>query len=478
MERLLTPLTAERAAGLDARQSDELKETAPELEPDQSGKRSYRTRSERDRDRILYSSALARLAYVTQVTAPESGHTFHNRLSHTFKVAQVARRNTERLKRLAENGEITGAAATLLEAVDPESVEASSLAHDLGHPPFGHIAEEVLQEVAHHHVRDGFEGNAQSFRLVTRLSVRSNEPGLDLTRRTLDGLLKYPWQHWPNDPQFPKREHKWGYYGSDSEAFAFTRKGWPAETAAALPERCLEAELMDWADDVTYAVHDMDDFFRAGLVPLDRLAVPEGPASPEGKRLAELLHDAQRAKPDAFPAWSVEQLVQAATYVIGRDGPTAPYEHTIDARAEMRTFASKLITNYLEAFSLADDPASGKVKLTIDEKAQLQVDALKMLVVVYVVRRPSLAVVQHGQKRVISDLFDWYFSASEPKGDRRVFPPSARERLEAIDDSAGQRARVVVDLISGLTETAAIQLHHRLAGGWTGSALDATAVIG
>jgi dGTPase len=478
VQKLLAPLSDERAQGLDARQSDVLKDAPPEQEPDQTGKRSYRTRAERDRDRILYSSALARLAYVTQVTAPESGHTFHNRLSHTFKVAQVARRNTERLKRLAENRYITGASATLLEAVDPESVEASALAHDLGHPPFGHIAEEMLQEAAKDHVRDAFEGNAQSFRLVTRLSVRSKEPGLDLTRRTLDGLLKYPWKHSPNDPKFPKREHKWGYYGDDAEAFAFTRKGWPAETEDALPERCLEAELMDWADDVTYAVHDMDDFFRAGLVPLDRLSSSDGPASPEGKHLAQLLRDAKRAKPEAFPKWEVEDLVKAATDVIGAHGPTAPYQHTTNARAEMRTFASKLITNYLEAFSLADHPASGQVALTIDDEAQLQVEALKMLVVVYVVRRPSLAVVQHGQKRVICDLFNWYYAASEPKGDRRVFPPSARERLEKTDDSAGQRARVVVDLIAGLTETAAIQLHHRLAGGWTASALDATAVIG
>ena len=106
----------------------------------------------------------------------------------------------------------------------------------------------------------------------------------------------------------------------------------------------------------------------------------------------------------------------------------------------MRNFGSRLITEYLEAFSVADDPQTGMVKLSIDEEARIQVDALKMLVVVYVVRRAGLAVVQHGQTRLIGDLFDWYYAASDPKGDRRVFPPGARERLDACDDSGPTRS--------------------------------------
>ena len=192
MEKLLTPITEQRLAALDERHTDAFKGVTPEAEADQSGKKNYRSRAQRDRDRILYSSSLARLAYVTQVTAPESGHIFHNRLSHTLKVAQVGRRNAERLQQLAGTKDITGAAATLVRAVNPDAVEASCLAHDLGHPPFGHIAEEELQAKACAVVPDAFEGNAQSFRIVTRLSVRTADPGLDLTRRTLDGLLSTP----------------------------------------------------------------------------------------------------------------------------------------------------------------------------------------------------------------------------------------------------------------------------------------------
>ncbi|HEV3321461.1 MAG TPA: dNTP triphosphohydrolase [Solirubrobacteraceae bacterium] len=155
-----------------------------------------RSRGECDRDRILYCSAFRRLAYVTQVTAPEAGHAFHNRLSHSLKVAQVGRRNAERLRALAKAAEIAGNAAATVLSIDPNAVEASCLAHDLGHPPFGHIAETVLREEAEEFIQhDGvFEGNAQSFRIVTRLAQRSGGRGLDLTRQTLDGVLKYPWR--------------------------------------------------------------------------------------------------------------------------------------------------------------------------------------------------------------------------------------------------------------------------------------------
>lgn len=471
MQELLASLNDEQVAGFSARQWG-----AP---PSESPSRRQRSPGQRDRDRILYSSALHRLAYITQVTAPESGHAFHNRLGHSLKVAQVGRRNAERLAELASNGHIAGAAATLIDSLDPDAVEASCLAHDLGHPPFGHIAESVLNEEAEKQVFDGFEGNAQSFRIVTRLAVRDLEPGLDLTRQTLDGLLKYPWRRWVPDPlKGGKRGRKWGYYQDDKEAFEFARAGWPAESAEQPGERCLAAWIMDWADDLTYAVHDVDDFFRAGLIPLDHLGRPD---SSETSRFEQLLIEIRAADPDRFPEYEPDELVEAAWQMISLLGTEEPYRHTADARAMMREFGSKLITRYLDAFSIHDDPASGKVRLEIDDAALLEVEALKLLAVAYVVRRPSLAVVQRGQMRVVADLFNWYFEAGSPKAkaeSRHLFPPGAKERLEKVGEDVGARARVVLDLIAGLTETSALQLHNRLSGGQTGSALDATAVIG
>jgi dGTPase len=465
VESPLTPLNAAQKARLPKRQWRK------------KATKSYRTPQQRDRDRVLYSSALQRLAYVTQVTPSESGHTFHNRLSHSLKVAQVGRRNTERLKTLVKTGAVTGPAARMIDALDPDAVEASCLAHDLGHPPYGHIAEKVLHEKALKYLPDGFEGNAQSFRIVTRLSVRDDKPGMDLTRQTLNGLLKYPWRRWPTDlTPGQKRSRKWGAYDDDQDALAFARRDWPPENPFELPQRCLEAEIMDWADDLTYAVHDVDDFFRAGLIPLDRLAATD---RTELKHLETLLADAHAEDPHSFPDFEIEHLAEAAKQVTSRVGVAARYRHTHLDRRAMREFGSKLITRYLEAFSIENQ--GRQAKLVIDDGARCEVEALKMLVRVYVIRRPSLAVVQQGQMRVVGELFDRYFEAAAPRigsGKRHLFPPGARERLEKDGTSEAVRARITLDLISGLTETATIKLHNRLSGGWIGSALDATAAIG
>lgn len=214
-------------------------------------------------------------------------------------------------------------------------------------------------------------------------------------------------------------------------------------------------------------------------MPLDRLAEQDGS---ERKRLLGLLEDAQIADPLGFPEEKPDSLVDAVGRIIKMHSLEAPYEHTADARTRMRSFGSKLITRYLEAFSLSGGPNGKEAKLSIKAREAVEVTALKMLVVVYVVRRPGLAVVQHGQRRVIGDLFDFYFCASSPRGldggDHRLFPPGARERLVNTAYTSTERARVVVDLISALTESSAIQLHNRLSGGWSAPTLDATARIG
>jgi dGTPase len=198
-----------------------------------------------------------RLVEVTQVISPDEGHLFHNRLTHSLKVAQVARRIAERVLKLQRQvADSVG--------IDPDVTEAAALGHDLGHPPFGHLAEEILNDLATKSgLADGFEGNAQSFRIVTRLALRSRDSdGLNLTCATLNALLKYPWLRGEGPDT-----HKWGAYESEREFFHWARSRDTSDC-----RKTAEAEIMDWADDVTYAVHDMSDFFRAGLIPLDRLA--------------------------------------------------------------------------------------------------------------------------------------------------------------------------------------------------------------
>ena len=208
-----------------------------------------------DRDRILYSSAIRRLRPISQLVSSDQSGVFHNRLTHTMKVAQVGRRLAEYCVQRQQT--LAGRLG-----VDPDVVEAACLAHDLGHPPFGHVGEWTLDRLGRkYQCMEGFEGNAQSFRIVARLSKQSRGwEGLNLTRATLTALMKYPWPRAAEGP----RSHKWGYYSSEEIDFNKSREWLPERFRAV---KSVEAELMDWADDITYSVHDIEDFHRAGCIP-------------------------------------------------------------------------------------------------------------------------------------------------------------------------------------------------------------------
>jgi dGTPase len=426
-------------------------EQAERLEDRQIGETpaKWRTSGERDRDRVLYSSAFQRLGGVTQVTPPEPGHAFHTRLTHSLKVAQVAHACAHMLAQK----DLTGTAAQVVDTLDPDAVEASALAHDLGHPPFGHVAEERL--AANASEAGGFEGNAQSFRILTRLAVQSpNLPGLNLTRRTLNSVLKYPW------PALGRK--KWGVYANDMVAFNWVRED------TTLDEPSLGARLMDWADDLTYAVHDVDDFYRAGLIPLDRLRT----GGPEVDRFHSRLTETGQAANGA----DADRLVEALTDVLSLFQINEPYSGTRDQRMALRSFGSRLIGRYVDAVEVRDPSVPGKAVLEIDAKLVEQVRALKAATWVYVVRRPSLAVIQHGQRRIIDELFGWYYEATGPDGDGRILPPAYQDRLLP-GAAPADRMRLVVDLVASLSEQAAIEIHRRMSGTTTGSAMDAAARV-
>jgi dGTPase len=423
----------------------------------------WRSDTQRDYDRLLYSSAFQRLGGITQVTPSETGRPFHTRLTHTLKVAQVARRSAERLKQMKEEDRFEGAAAELVDCLNVDATEAGALAHDIGHPPFGHVSEVVLSERASE--AGGFEGNAQSFRVVTRLAMRSGHPGLDLTRHTLNAMLKYPWLR---SAEHPKRGKKWGAYSSDEDTFKNVRLNCVDN------ERSLEACLMDWADDVTYAVHDADDFARAGLIPLDRLALDSRELDRFCARLQEYRERQKADGEEDEDAPSPDQLAAALKEALAHVDLDGPYEGRRTQRVALRSLGSMLITHYIEAVTLQPDSGNTAL-LLIDNEARLQVAALKELTMQYVVRSPSLAVIQAGQTRVIERLWDWYYAATAPKGDRRLLPPPYRDRLRD-DSSEGGRRRLVTDLVASLTESAAMELHRRMSGTSPGSVLDAAAI--
>ena len=216
---------------------------------------------------------------------------FHNRLTHSIKVAQVGRRLAENLLRIKpEIGKCPG--------LDVEVVEAACLGHDLGHPPFGHIGEQALDEILTKRDGDGkclddegYEGNAQSFRIVTKLAVRFPQcGGLDLTRATLAALQKYPWSRDTSvEGQDSGRRKKWGYYKTEKDDFEFCMEGMDVGT------RTLECDLMDWADDIAYSVHDLEDFHRCNFIPWSRIF---GSDAPDAEKIVESAAAHWHAKPN------------------------------------------------------------------------------------------------------------------------------------------------------------------------------------
>lgn len=409
-----------------------------------------RTDAQKDRDRILYTSALRRLAKVTQVVATDVGHVFHNRLTHSFQVAQVGFRIAQRLR--PSYAELMGTS----DGFDPDVVEAACLAHDLGHPPFGHVAEAKLNELAGNEI-DGFEGNAQSFRIVTKLSQHSPaHKGLDLTRATLAAILKYPWFRNQN----PDNPDKWGAYSSENKDFEFATALTPSRNVPTI-----EASLMDWADDVTYSVHDVDDFYRAGRLPLHLLADRRYDKERKG-----FFEKAFARHSDKKGAWSNQSAMEDAfRQVIVLFPLEGPYSGAWEERAHLRDFTSQLIGRYVGATNIR--LRAGVPTLGIDEDLVLEVMMLKELTWVYAIQAAELASQQEGQTQVIQGLFSIYCEAALQRRSQQIFPPYYRKALDsAVSDD--DKKRVVVDLIAGMTEEQALAMYARLSGISVGSGLE------
>jgi dGTPase len=427
-----------------------------------------RSRFQHDRDRILYSGAFRRLGGVTQVVGAGEGHVFHNRLTHTLRVAQVARRLAERVVEFQP--ELAAASN-----IDSDVAESAALAHDLGHPPFGHVAELELDRLLREEagVADGFEGNAQSFRIVTRLSLRKeHQHGLNLTRATLDAILKYPWLRDLTD-QSPNNTHwrKYGSYAADRQMFQWVRRHDDSDRA------CVEASIMDWADDITYAVHDLEDFYRAGLVPLDRLLTVERERERFVATVVARWRD-EGGKPQFSNVYLADRLDVILRLLRTQVPLREPFVGSERQRRALRRAASLLISKYVKAATL--HRRGNLISLRRTRASEAEVEMLKQLTWHYVIRRPSLASQQIGQRAVVSNLFRTYSAAMKDGVNRQsrldVLPAWARQQL--VRDERGPipndavRARVAADIVCGMSERQALDLHARMLGASLGSITD------
>lgn len=402
---------------------------------------------ERDRDRVLYSDEFRRLGGVTQVISPAERQLIHTRLTHSLEVAQIARALARKLVESVPRPAIEQAGG-----LDPYVVETAALVHDLGHPPFGHVTESQLNHLLRKNgVSDGFEGNAQSFRIVTKLSVRRDDHvGLNLTRASLAAVLKYPWL------VSSAKEHdgKWGCYDSELEIFKFAR-----EFAPSSDTKSLEAALMDWADDIAYAVHDVYDFVRAGLIPLERLIVD--PAERES------VVDCELQRPGG-PRSNKSDLLAGFERVLD----FAPRGNPLSRRhfAELHQFSSALVDRYISAIRFTGN-GWGESAIEVPVEHKNEVAVLKGLTWQYVISGQALTTQRFGQRRLVTSLFDLLAEAASNAKEWTVFSPVVQGQL-AQCDTEQQRLRVVADVIASMTERQAVDLHLRLTGLNLGSALD------
>ena len=354
------------------------------------------------------------MAWVTQVVSAQEGDPFHNRLTHTLEVAQIGRRLAEKLQREQPNE------ARKVGGIDPEVVDAAALAHDLGHPPFGHAAERELDKLAvEAGLIDGFEGNAQTFRIVTKLAVR--DPilqGLNLTRATLNASLKYPWLQTCSREN---RHRKWGAYNSEVDDFRWARGHEQSHT-----NKTAEAEIMDFADDIAYAVHDVEDFYRAGLIPLDRLSTDKD----EVERFLQGTFD-NLSRTGQNPDSGLTDCRDALAEILAAAPVSEPYSGTRQQRGLIRTFTAGLIGKYINAIRLRGtiDPTERTVE--IDSDAETKIFVSKQLTWHYVIYGSALQSQQFGQRRIIQHLFQTFNDAADPsKGNLPdLFPPSHREQV-------------------------------------------------
>jgi dGTPase len=404
-------------------------------EPSRYGRSPF----ERDRARIVHSGSLRRLAAKTQVVGPSSSDFTRNRLTHTLEVAQVGRDLAFAL------------------GCDADVVEAACLAHDLGHPPFGHNGEAALNEAAAD--IGGFEGNAQTLRLITRLEPKSVAPdgssvGLNLTRAVLDAACKYPWgirdappTHGRHGDGLPRAVRKFGVYDDDRPVFDWMRAGVPPGAT------CVEAQIMDFADDVAYSVHDVEDGIVAGRIELSSLA-------DAGLRAAiwETAGDwyAPRLSVDEFEA-AYARLAALTSW------PDAPYDGSRVQLAGLKNLTSRLINRFCRA---AQDEVTRRrlpltlvrytAKLPIPTNVSTEIVVLKAIAA-HLVMKADDRVAEHARQReLLTELVAAYAAA----GGDALEPVFRSDFEQAADD--GARLRVVIDQVASLTDPSAVQKHSAL----------------
>jgi len=405
-------------------------EDAARLHPEQH--RSQRDSFARDRARVLHSAALRRLASKTQVLSPASPIDFaRNRLTHSLEVAQVGRELAIALQ------------------LSPDVVDTACLSHDIGHPPFGHNGERALNDWAAD--IGGFEGNAQTLRILSRLEPKVIDEtgrsfGLNLTRASLDATCKYPWTADQPVPD-PGGRLKFGVYPEDEEVFRWMRAGAPGRV------RCIEAEVMDLSDDIAYSVHDFEDAVVNGYLDPRRLADPREHEAILTAIQTWVGYDFARDELDD----ALFRLMRMPEWITSFDGSRA-------AMAGLKNLTSDLIGRFARAATSAtrehyETPVLTRYRghVIVPRVIEAEMAVLKGTIGAFVVSIEGRKGLYKEQRRLLKRLATVLWER-----------PEHLDMLHAEDfaraDTDAARRRVVVDQVASLTDRFAISWHSRLVG--------------
>jgi dGTPase len=386
----------------------------------------------RDRARVLHSASFRKLSAKTQVLSPSSGDFARTRLTHSLEVAQVGRELASAL------------------GIDPDLVDMACLAHDLGHPPFGHNGESALNLWAAD--IGGFEGNAQTFRLLTRLEQKvygedGRSRGLNLTRASLDASTKYPWRL--SEASNFGNTVKFGVYEDDLEVFYWMRQGAPEGA------KCVEAQIMDFADDVAYSVHDFEDAIVEGFI--DPAAISDSSS-----------HDFLI---EEIGKWSggmlaAVQLEEALDHLKQNRYWLETFDGSPRSLAQLKNLTSDLIGSFVSRTTDSILENSSKNSLTrfnagviIPSKVRSEIAVLKGLVAYFLMTKPDRQGYYEDQRLLLIELADALLAS----GPEHLDAISLEAWNQSIPDFA--KKRVIVDQVASLTDPGAIGLHRSLVAG-------------
>lgn len=404
------------------------------FEPEVRKSNAQRGEFARDRARVLHSSALRRLGAKTQVLSPSNGDFARTRLTHSLEVAQVGREMATEL------------------SLNPDVVDMACLAHDLGHPPFGHNGETALNSWAES--IGGFEGNAQTLRLLVRIEpkVFSSDGisrGLNLTRASLDATCKYPWtvEESVRDSGAGKTA-KFGVYSDDVEVFTWMRDGAPAK------QKCIEAQVMDFADDVAYSVHDFEDAIVSGFI--------------NPRDLAD--RGARESLIDKISIWNGgeldrSQLSEAFQSLEANEFWLTSFSGDARDLATLKNLSSALIDEFVQASTKRTLQSAGsevtrfQSQLLIPSSVRAQISVLKGLVSAFLMSHDSRRPFYEWQRALLLELSDALLARNG-----RELDAYCSSAWALAQDEQAQR-RVIVDQIASLTDQSALDLHNRLVGG-------------